>query len=103
MELPKDPMVLFSVINMKLRDCYSSLDELCEDMDVSREDIVSQLKAAGFEYSAEHNKDVYKRQARSPLTGIVSTHAVMRLLVTPQRTADKRLVAPTPIIAPVIV
>jgi len=55
MELPKDPMVLFSVINMKLRDCYSSLDELCEDMDVSREDIVSQLKA-GFEYSAEHNK-----------------------------------------------
>ena len=50
MELPKDPMVLFSVINMKLRDCYSSLDELCEDKDVSREDIVSQLKAAGFEY-----------------------------------------------------
>lgn len=48
MELPKDPMVLFSVINMKLRDCYSSLDELCEDMDVSREDIVSQLKAAGL-------------------------------------------------------
>ena len=43
MELPKDPMVLFSVINMKLRDCYSSLDELCEDMDVSREDIVSQV------------------------------------------------------------
>ena len=56
MELPKDPMVLFSVIYMKLRDCYSSLDELCEDMDVSREDIVSQLKVAGFEYSAEHNK-----------------------------------------------
>ena len=26
MELPKDPMMLFSVINMKLRDCYSSLD-----------------------------------------------------------------------------
>lgn len=56
MELPKDPMVLFSVINMKLRDCYSSLDELCEDMDVSREDIVSQLKCCEFEYSAEHNK-----------------------------------------------
>ena len=49
MELPKDPMMLFSVINMKLRDCYSSLDELCEEL-------VGQLKAAGFEYSAEHNK-----------------------------------------------
>ena len=60
MELPKDPMMLFSVINMKLRDCYSSLDELCEDMDVDKEELVgqlvSQLKAAGFEYSAEHNK-----------------------------------------------
>ena len=55
MELPKDPMMLFSVINMKLRDCYSSLDELCEDMDVDKEELVSQLKAAGFEYSAEHN------------------------------------------------
>ena len=30
MELPEDPMMLFSVINMKLRDCYASLDELCD-------------------------------------------------------------------------
>lgn len=56
MELPKDSMMLFSVINMILRDCYSSLDELCEDMDVDKEELVSQLKAAGFEYSAEYNK-----------------------------------------------
>ena len=55
MELPKDPMMLFSVINMKLRDCYSSLDELCEDMNVNKDELVNQLKAAGFEYSAEHN------------------------------------------------
>ena len=52
MELPKDPMVLFSVINMKLRDCYSSLDELCEDMDVSREDIVSQFRLVYKELTA---------------------------------------------------
>lgn len=56
MELPEDPMMLFSFINMKLRDCYSSLDELCEDMDVSKEKIVDVLQSAGFEYSAEHNK-----------------------------------------------
>ena len=36
MELPEDPMMLFSVINMKLRDCYASLDELCEDMNISK-------------------------------------------------------------------
>ena len=29
MELPKDPMMLFSFINMKLRDFYPSLDALC--------------------------------------------------------------------------
>ena len=45
MELPKDPMMLFSVINMKLRDCYSSLDELCEDMNVDKDELVNQLKA----------------------------------------------------------
>lgn len=56
MELPKDPMMLFSVINMKLRDNYSSLDELCEDLHVDKNSIISQLQAVGFEYSPEHNK-----------------------------------------------
>lgn len=56
MELPKDPMMLFSVVNMKLRDCYFSLDELCEDMNVDKEELVNKLKAVGFEYSEEYNK-----------------------------------------------
>lgn len=56
MELPKDPMMLFSFINTKLRDCYSSLDELCNDMNVNKEMIVGKLQSAGFEYNAEHNK-----------------------------------------------
>ena len=56
MELPKDPMMLFSVINMKLRDCYSSLDELCEDMNVERDEIVRTLKTVGFEYNPARNR-----------------------------------------------
>ena len=56
MDLPNDPMMLFSFINTKLRDCYSSLDELCDDMNVNKETIVGLLQSAGFEYSAEHNK-----------------------------------------------
>lgn len=56
MELPDDPMMLFSVINMKLRDCYRSLDELCDDMDINKEGLIRKLHAAGFEHSAEHNK-----------------------------------------------
>lgn len=56
MELPKDPMILFSFINMKLRDFYPSLDALCQDMQVNKEEIVNKLKAVGFEYNPEQNK-----------------------------------------------
>ena len=56
MELPNDPMMLFSFINMKLRDCYSSLDALCEDLNVNKAEIISRLKAAGFEYNEQQNK-----------------------------------------------
>ena len=56
MELPKDPMMLFSVINMKLRDFYPSLDALCEDMNVERDEIVRTLKTVGFEYNPVRNR-----------------------------------------------
>ena len=56
MDLPQDPMMLFSVINMKLRDFYPSLDALCEDMNVDKEELMAKLAAFGFEYSEEHNK-----------------------------------------------
>ena len=56
MELPKDPMMLFSVVNMKLRDFYPSLDALCEDLQVNKSDIVSRLREAGFEYNVEQNR-----------------------------------------------
>ena len=55
MVLPKDPYMLLSVVNMKLRDSYKSLDELCEDMDVSAADLASQLEKIGYAYSRELN------------------------------------------------
>ena len=56
MELPDDPMMLFSMVNMKLRDCYHSLDELCDDMNVDKELLVKKLTAAGFADSKENEK-----------------------------------------------
>ena len=38
-EMPKDPMMLMSFINMKLRDFYPTLDALCDDMDVDRQEL----------------------------------------------------------------
>ncbi|MBR3883762.1 MAG: DUF4250 domain-containing protein [Bacteroidaceae bacterium] len=55
-ELPKDPMMLFSFINMKLRDEYPSLEELCKSMDIDQQSLESKLAEFGFEYSAENNK-----------------------------------------------
>ncbi|WP_347493503.1 DUF4250 domain-containing protein [Ruminococcus sp. HUN007] len=40
--LPNDPAILLSVINTKLRDQYSSLAALCDDLDVSEDEIKKQ-------------------------------------------------------------
>ena len=54
--LPKDPFMLMSVINMKLRDFYPDLDALCEDMNLDNEEVISALKKAGFEYGKDSNR-----------------------------------------------
>ena len=54
--LPKDPVILLSVVNTKLRDFYPSLSELCADLSENEEDIRSKLSAIGYEYNPERNK-----------------------------------------------
>ena len=56
--LPSDPVMLLSVVNMKLRDRYASLDALCDDLDVSEEEIVNRLAEVGYAYSKERNQFV---------------------------------------------
>lgn len=55
-EYPKDPIMLLSWTNMKLRDFYSSLDELCDDLEIDRKELEDKLKNAGFTYNMELNK-----------------------------------------------
>lgn len=56
-KLPNDPNILFSSINMLLRDGeYENLDELCYAFGVDRKGIEAKLAAAGFEYSESANK-----------------------------------------------
>ncbi len=54
--IPQDPYMLLSYINMKLRDQYASLDELCDDMNLSRALIEKKLQTAGFEYNVSQNR-----------------------------------------------
>lgn len=56
MNLPNDPVMLYSAINMKLRDDYPSLDALCADMGVDRADLERRLAEAGFEYNPASNQ-----------------------------------------------
>lgn len=57
-ELLQDPIMLYSVLNTKLRDRYSSLEDLCEDLNVSKEELEEKLKTVGFVYNRERNQFV---------------------------------------------
>ena len=54
--LPRDPVMLLGVVNTKLRDFYGSLDEMCEDMQISRAELESDLKTIDYEYDAGSNQ-----------------------------------------------
>ena len=56
--LPKDPMLCLSVVNTKLRDYYSDLDSLCEDMGVEKESLLEQLKSIDYLYDEGQNQFV---------------------------------------------
>ena len=56
MSIPNDPMMLLSFVNLKLRDFYSSLDDMCEDMELDKAEIEAKLAAIDYEYNAEINK-----------------------------------------------
>lgn len=54
--LPQDTNMLLSIINMKLRDFYGSLDALCEDLDEDKEQIQKTLSGIGYTYDGEKNQ-----------------------------------------------
>ena len=54
--IPKDPVMLLSFINLKLRDYYSSFDALCEDLDVDGAEIVDKLSGINYQYDMDKNQ-----------------------------------------------
>lgn len=54
--LPKDPVMLMSVLNTKLRDRYDSLEALCDDLELNRDELTIRLQEAGFDYDPEQNQ-----------------------------------------------
>ena len=56
MDFPSDINILYSMINMKLRDEYSSLADLCIKEDIDENILTSKLAEAGFEYNPTINQ-----------------------------------------------
>lgn len=62
MDLDKDKLlnmdlyILFSVINMKLRDEFLNLDDLCKTYDIKESEIKRKLESVGFHYNEATNQ-----------------------------------------------
>ena len=54
--LPQDPVILFSVLNTKLRDQYKSLMDLCDDLDEDEASLLVLMERAGYVYDREANQ-----------------------------------------------
>ena len=51
--IPKDPVMLLSFVNLKLRDFYGSLDVLCEELALNRQELTDKLAAIDYHYDKE--------------------------------------------------
>lgn len=56
--IPKDPVILLSYVNTRLRDHGSDLDGLCDDLDVERHEVEESLAKLDYHYDAEKNQFV---------------------------------------------
>lgn len=54
--LPRDPMLLLSVVNTRLRDRYEDLEQLCDDLEADRESLEAALAAVGYRYDPGLNQ-----------------------------------------------
>ena len=56
--IPKDPMILLSFVNLKLRDFYSSLDDMCQAMNLDKSELEKKLSNIDYTYDKGCNQFV---------------------------------------------
>lgn len=56
MSIPNDPVILLSFVNMKLRDFYPSLEELCRSLQIEEASLVQKLSDIGYRYNKQENR-----------------------------------------------
>ena len=56
--IPKDPAMLLSFVNMKLRDYNLDLEALCLEFDTDRAELEAKLAEMDYHYDREQNQFV---------------------------------------------
>ena len=54
--IPKDPLILLSYVNTKLRDQYPTLEEFCKGEGADQKELKDRLASVGYEYNAALNQ-----------------------------------------------
>lgn len=54
--LPKDPYILLSVVNARLRDQYADLAGLCASLDADEDALRQTLAGVDYHYDPVHNQ-----------------------------------------------
>lgn len=56
--IPKDPVMLLSFVNLKLRDFYPNVESLCEALDIDKGELEEKLAGIDYHYDREKNRFV---------------------------------------------
>lgn len=54
--VPNDPVMLLSFVNLKLRDCYDTLEAMCDDLEMDRVWLEEKLASIDYVYNKENNQ-----------------------------------------------
>jgi hypothetical protein len=55
-----DAHLTLSIVNMKLRDHYRDLEDLCEDLNLTRDELNHKLRTIDYYYNFETNQFIHK-------------------------------------------
>ena len=55
-DLPNDPVMLLSIVNMKLRDGCPSLEEFCKSLGADQAALEQKLASIGYQYDSNLNQ-----------------------------------------------
>ena len=56
--IPKDPFILLSYVNTKLRDFYPSLDKMCVTLGIDKKELEEKLALVDYRYEEKTNQFV---------------------------------------------